>query len=63
MQEVDNEVDHHWTAACEGIAKKMLKYLEDSEVKKVSIRKLEEQVLSPDESSVKEVRFARQAEK
>ena len=26
VQEVDDEVDHNWTAACEWIAKKMLKY-------------------------------------
>ena len=49
------------TAAYEWIATKMLKYLEDSEVMKVSTRELKEQVLSPDESSVNEVRIARQA--
>ena len=62
VQEADDEVDHYWTAACEGIAKKnMLKYVEDSEVMKVSTRELKEQVLSPDESSEKMVRKARQA--
>ena len=39
----------------------MLKYLEDSEVLKVSTRELKEQVLFPDESSVSFVRIARQA--
>ena len=34
VQEVDDEADQNWTAACEWIAKKMLKYLEDSEVLK-----------------------------
>ena len=33
VQEVDDEVDQNWTAACGWIAKKMLKYCEDSEVK------------------------------
>ena len=61
VQEPDDEVDHNWTAACEGIAKKMLKYLEDTAVMKVSRRDLKEQVLSPDESSVNILRIARQA--
>ena len=61
VQEVDEEVDQNWTAACEWIAKKMLKYFEGSEVLKVSTRDLKEQVLSPDESSVRKVRIARQA--
>ena len=38
VPEVDDEVDHYWTAACEWIAKTMLKYLEDSEVLKVGTR-------------------------
>ena len=59
MQEVDDEVDHNWTATCEWITKQILKYLEDSEVVKVSTRDLKEQVLSPDESSVNTVRIAR----
>ena len=59
MQEVDDEVDQNWTAACEWIAKRMLKYLEGSEVFKVSTRELKEQVLSPDESSVGVVRIAK----
>ena len=46
VQEVDDELDHHWAAACEGTARKMLKYLEDSQVMKVSARELKEQVLS-----------------
>ena len=60
MQEVDDEDDHYWTEACEGIAKRMLKYLEDSGVTKVSTRELKEQVLSPSESSANIVRIARQ---
>ena len=61
VQEVDDKVDHNWTAACEWVAKNMLKYLEDSEVMNVSTRELKEQVLSPDESNVNTVRIARQA--
>ena len=38
----------------------MLNDLEDSEVMKVSTRELKEQVLFPDESSVKKVRIVRQ---
>ena len=41
----------------------MLKYLEDGEVAKVSIRELEEQVSSPNESRINIVRIARQAKK
>ena len=58
VQEVDDEVDQNW---CEWMAKRMLKYLEDSEVLKLSTRELKEQVLSPDESSIRKVRIARQA--
>ena len=61
VQEADDEADNNRTAACEGIAKQMLKYSEDSEAMKVSTRELKEQVLSPDESTVKKVRIARQA--
>ena len=39
----------------------MLKYLEDSEVMKVSTRELEEQVLSPNEPRIDVLRIARQA--
>ena len=58
----DAEDDHCWTEAFDGIAKKMSKYLEDSEVAKVRTRELKEQVLSPNESSVNVVRIARQAQ-
>ena len=44
--------DFCWTGACEGIARRMLKFLEDSEAAKVSVRDLEEQVLSPNESRI-----------
>ena len=51
-QDVDDEDDNCWTEACEWIAKKMFKYLENSEVTKVSTRELKEQNI---------VRIARQA--
>ena len=50
-----------WTEACEGIVRRMLKFLEDGEVAKVSTRELEEQVSSPNESRINIVRIARQA--
>ena len=50
-----------WTEACEGIAKRMSKYLEDSEITKVSTRELEEQVMSPNEPRSSVVRIARQS--
>ena len=61
MQEVDDEINQNWTAVYQWTAKKMLRYLEDSESLKVSTGELKEQVLSPDESSVSIVRIARQA--
>ena len=61
VQEVDDEVDQDWTEAYDWTAKKMLKYLEDSEALKVSTRERKEHVLSPDESNVRKVRIARQA--
>ena len=61
VHEVDDKVNHHCTAACEGTAMKMLNVWEDSEVMKVSTRALKERVLCPDESSVNIVRIARQA--
>ena len=42
VHDVDDEDGHCWNEACEGIAKKMLKYLEDSEVMKVSTTELKE---------------------
>ena len=61
VQEVDNEVNQNWTVVYQTIARRMLKYLEDSEALKVSTRELREQVLSPNEPSVNIVRIARQA--
>ena len=61
VQDDNDRGDICWTEACEGIARRMLKYLEDSEVTKVSTRELEEQVLSPHESRINSVRIARQA--
>ena len=63
VQDADDEDDHCWTEACEGIAKRMSKYSVDREVTKVNTRELKEQILSPSESSVKIVRIARQARK
>ena len=45
VQDENDTGDFCWTAACEGIARRMLKFLEDSEVAKVKIREFEEQVL------------------
>ena len=53
--------DSCWTQACEGIARRMVKYFEDSEVTKVNVRELEEEVMSRNESRIKIVRIARQA--
>ena len=62
VQDADEEDDHCWTEACEGIAKRMSKCSEDSEVTRVSTRGLKEQVLSPSESSLKNcAHIARQA--
>ena len=56
VQEVNDEVDQNWTAVFQLIAKKMLKYLEDSEALKISTGELKERILSPEK-----VRLARQA--
>ena len=61
VQDDNDKGDICWTEACEGIARRMLKCLEDSEVTKVSTRELVEQVLSPNESRINIVRIARQA--
>ena len=58
VQGVDNEVNRNLTAVHQTIAKRMLKYLEDSEALKVSTRELKEQVLSPNEPRVRIVRIA-----
>ena len=52
VQDENDKGDHCWTEACEGMARRMLKCLEDSEAAKVSTRELEEQVLSPNESRI-----------
>ena len=49
VQEVDDEVNQNWTAVRQWTAKKMLRYLEDSESLKVSSGELKEQVLSPED--------------
>ena len=61
VQEVDDEINQNWTAVHQLTAKKMLRYLEDSESLNVSTRELKDQVLSPDGSSVNIERTARQA--
>ena len=60
-QQERSHSDLFWTEACEGIARIMLKYLEDSEITKVSKRELEEQVLSPNEPWINVVPIARLA--
>ena len=62
MRDDNDKGDLCWTEACEGIARRMLKFFEDREVTRVSIRELEEQVLSSrKESRINIVRIARQA--
>ena len=61
VQDDNDKGDFCWTEARKRIARRMLKYLEDSDVTKVSIRELEEQVLSPNERRINVVRIARQA--
>ena len=53
VQDNDDKGDLWWTEACEGIVRKMSKYLEDSDVTKVSTRELEEQVVSPNKSKIR----------
>ena len=52
-QEADDEDDPCWIEACEGIAKKLLKCLEDSEVTKVSARELKEQTYRCSEKAIR----------
>ena len=61
VQDDNDKGDLCWTEASEGIARRMVKFLEDSEAAKVSIRELEEQILPPNESRINVVRIARQA--
>ena len=60
-QQERSQSDLCWTEACEGIARRMLKYLEDREITKVSTRELEEEVLCPNEPRINVVRIARLA--
>ena len=48
-QELEDDDSQGWIAAFESAAKRMLRYLEDSETLKGSTRELKEQVLSPEE--------------
>ena len=61
VQDDNDTGDLCWTDTSEGIARRLLKFFEDSEAAKVSIRELEEQVLFPNESRINTVRIARQA--
>ena len=62
VQDENEKGDLCCAEACEGIARRMVKYLEDREVAKAtSMRELEEQVLSPNESRINIVRIGRQA--
>ena len=58
---VCDQGDLCWTEACERLARRIIKFWEDSESTKVSTRDLEEQLLSPNESRANVVRIARQA--
>ena len=61
VQDENDKGDLCWTEACEGIARRLFMFLENSVGAKVSIRELEEQVLSPNESRINIVRIVRQA--
>ena len=61
VQAVEDQINQNWMSVHQWRAKKMLRYLEDSESLKVSTGELEEQVLSPDGSSMNIERIARQA--
>ena len=61
LQQERSQSDLCWRKACEGIARRMIKYLEDSEITKVSTIELEEQVLAPNEPRINVVRIARLA--
>ena len=60
-QEREEEDKRKWFAAYEDTAKKMLKYLEDSEDSKVSFRKLKEQLESVEEAGISIMQIAKQA--
>ena len=47
VQEVDCGVGHGWAAVYQAVAKRMLDYLDNSEVFKVNTRELEFHVLAP----------------
>ena len=50
-----------WLAAHEDVAKRMLKYVEDSEDLKVSLRESKEQLESPEEAGISIMQIAKQA--
>ena len=49
IQEVDWGVGHGWVAVCQAVAKRVLDYLDNSEVLKMNTRELEFHVLAPNE--------------
>ena len=51
-QEVDCGVDQKWAAVYKSVARRMLNYLDQSEVSKVNTRELEHHVPAPNESTV-----------
>ena len=61
VQEDNDKGGLCWTEAREGIARRMLKHLEDSGIRKSAQDNWEEQVLSPNEPRINTVRIARQA--
>ena len=51
-QELDCGVDHRWVAVFQSVERRMLSYLDHSEVLKVNTRELEHHVLAPNEPDV-----------
>ena len=60
-QGLEEEDERKWCAAYEDAAKKMLKYLEDSEDLKVSLRELKEPLESLEEAGISITQNAKQA--
>ena len=54
-------VDHGWTAVYQTVAKRMLDYLNKSEVLKVNAQELEFHVLAPNETNIDIEHIVRQA--
>ena len=54
-QEVDRGVDHRWAAGNQTVAKRMLDYLNKSEVMKVDAQEMEFHVLTPHEPEIEHI--------